>query len=163
VNVECPPETESLLGDLPEMARWKQMLTRDGINRVLRQALGVLPAAPVRSGERWTSSHQFESPFGTLAIATNYRYEGPRRLEQRIVQYISAQMETSVVDQDSPESLAERLRPKQQGIYYFDAAEGCLAESHLTQTVRSEVPYADTKIGVVSTGTLTLRIHHREN
>ncbi len=157
-SVERPSETESLLGDLPAMSRWKKMLTKDGIDRVLRQSLGVLPESAVEVGDRWTSTQQVDSPFGALAIETSYRYEGPQRREQRTLQHIRAVIETTVAGEDAAVPLTDKLQSKQQAVYYFDTTRGCLAESHLLQTVRSEVPYAGAKIGVKSVGTVTLRI-----
>ncbi len=161
-SVERPSETESLLGDLPAMSRWKKMLTKDGIDRVLRQSLGVLPESAVEVGDRWTSTQQVDSPFGALTIETSYRYEGSQRREQRTLQHIRAVIETTVAGEGAAVPLADKLQSKQQAVYYFDTARGCLAESHLLQTVRSEVPYAGAKIGVKSVGTVMLRISQSE-
>ncbi len=162
LNVVLPSETESLLGDLPAMSRWKKMLTKDGINQVLRQSLGVLPKSAVNIGDRWTSTQRVDSPFGELSVETTYQYEGTRRRNARTLQYIRAVMKTTAVDEHATKSLADRLRPEQQAVYYFDSAQACLAESHLRQTVRSEVSYAGATIGVLSVGTVTLRVHQSE-
>ena len=161
-DVKRTAETESLLGDLPAMSQWKKMLTKDGIDRVLRQSLGVMPESAVNVGDRWTSTQQVDSPLGTLSIETTYRYEGPQRREQRTLQHIRAVMETTATGEDAAVPLAEKLQPKQQAVYYFDTALGCLAESHLLQTVTSEVPYAGVTISVKSVGTVTLRINQTE-
>ncbi len=121
----------------------------------------MLPASAVKVEDRWTSTQQVDSPFGELSIETTYQYEGPERRGQRTLQRIRADMET-VVSGEEATPLADRLQPKQQAVYYFDTALGCLAESYLRQRVSSEVSYADAKIDVVSVGNVTLRISQSE-
>ena len=64
LDVQRPPETDSLLGDLPALAGWKSLLTREGLQRTLHQAMGTLPEGPVDVGSTWSIVRQTESPLG---------------------------------------------------------------------------------------------------
>ena len=77
LDVQRPPETDSLLGDLPALAGWKSLLTREGMQRTLHQALGTLPEGPVDVGSTWTIVRQTESPLGPIEATDTYTYEGP--------------------------------------------------------------------------------------
>jgi hypothetical protein len=162
LEVSRPPEADSLLGDLPSTSRWKQMLSKDGMDRVLRQSLGVLPASLAGVGDRWTSTRSIESSLGPRLLQTTYRLEGPTHRGQQVWQQIRARTDAAVPADDAADDTTTDagvdLQAEQQAVYYFDAAAGYLAESHLLHTIRSEVPYGDASIGVQSTGRVTLRI-----
>jgi hypothetical protein len=159
LDAEGLPESESRLGDLPSTARWKQMLTGDGMRRVLQQALGQLPESPVDVGDQWDHTVERSSPLGTLRIESIYTYDrtvqrGGRNLEQ-IRGATTAKL--SELASDAPPSQKLHYQP-QPSVFLFDNEAGYLVESHVTQAVGSEVPYGDTRIRVKTSGTITLKI-----
>jgi hypothetical protein len=159
LDAQRPAETESLLGDLPAMSRWKQMLTREGMVRVLQQALGLLPELPVDVGDSWSQTIQRESPLGPLRIENTFTYDRAVPNGERSLERIKNSTKTVFpeADQSGQPSASLRHLP-QPAVYLFDNREGYLVGSHVTQAVGSEVPYGDSRIRVKTTGTITLKI-----
>ena len=150
---------DSLLSDLPALAGWKTLLTKDGMSRTLHQALGILPEAAVNVGDQWTGTRQLITPLGKIVATDTYTYEGPTRDGDRVLERICVATELKPAAETAPPAVVEKL-PRQQleGIYLFDAAAGFLAESRQTQTLLTEVPYASGKIQVKTISTLGARL-----
>jgi hypothetical protein len=159
LDVRRPPETDSLLGDLPALAGWKSLLTRDGMRRTLHQALGTLPEGPVDVGSTWTIVRPMELPLGPIEATDTYTYEGPGTDSQRPLERIRVATQLKLPDAAAPSQPPERVeRQRLEGLYLFDAAAGFLAESRMTQTLVSEVPYGGGKIRVSTTNALLTKI-----
>lgn len=158
-----PPETKSLLGDLPSTSRWRQMLTTEGMERVLQQALGLLPEGPVEMGDSWAHTRDVQSPIGPLRIESRYTYDGTVPSGERILQRIRGSTTTQFTERDTTGGASQTLRHRPQpALYLLDNDAGYLVESHVTQAVGSEVPYGDATVRVKTSGTVTLKIVSRE-
>lgn len=159
LEVQRPAEMDSLLGDQPARAGWKALLTKEGMSRTLQQALGTLPEAPVKAGDQWTVTRELKTPLGNIQATDTYTYEGSSRDNQR-------RLDTIRVATDMKPAAALRANgatgklPRQQteGVFWFDAAAGFLAQSRLTQTLLTEVPYAGGNIQVKTVSTLETRL-----
>ena len=162
LDAQRPPETESLLADLPAMSRWKHMLTKEGMNRVLQQALGQLPESPVEMGDSWVHTLQRESPLGPLRIENTYTYEREVQSAGRNLERIRGVTKTEFTEKDTTGQPSGSLRHQPQpAVYLFDNRAGYLVESHVTQAVGSEIPHGDSRIRVKTSGTVTLKIAPR--
>jgi len=154
--VQRPAETDSLLGDLPAAAGWKTLLTRDGMQRTLHQALGRLPEEPVATGSTWTVVRQQDSPLGPLSATDTYCYDGPTAVRGLALQRIRVATHWNRPAVAAATPAPERVERQQlDGEYWFDAAAGFLAQSRMTQTLVSEVPYGDGQIQVKTLSTLS--------
>jgi hypothetical protein len=159
LDVCRPPETDRLLGDLPALAGWKSLLTREGMRRTLHQALGTLPEGPVDVGGTWTIVRQMELPRGPIEATDTYTYEGPGTDSQRPLERIRVATQLKLPNAAAPSRPPERVERQQlEGLYLFDSAAGFLAESHMTQTLVSEVPYADGTIRVTTSNSLITKL-----
>lgn len=157
--VQRPPETDSLLGNLPALAGWKSLLTLEGLRRTLHQALGTLPEGAVNVGSTWSIVRQTESPLGQIAATDTYTYEGPSADSERRLEQIRVATQVKLPDGATPPRPAERVERQQlEGIYLFDATAGFLAESRMTQTLVSEVPYGDGAIRVSTASALVAKL-----
>ncbi len=157
--VQRPSETDSLLGDLPALAGWKSLLTRDGMQRTLHQALGTLPAGPVDVGSTWNIVRQLESPLGPITATDTYTYEGPSADSQHRLERIRVATQLKLPDAAAPSRPPKRVERQQlEGSYLFDATAGFLAESRMTQTLVSEVPYGDGTIRVLTASSLVTKL-----
>jgi hypothetical protein len=157
--VQRPPETDSLLGDLPALAGWKSLLTREGLWRTLHQALGTLPEGPVDVGSTWSIVRQTESPTGPISATDTYTYDGPSADSDRRLERIRVATQLKLPDAATPPRPSERVERQQlEGVYLFDVAAGFLAESRMTQTLVSEVPYGDAKIRVTTSSSLVTKL-----
>ncbi len=159
LDVQRPAETDSLLGDLPASAGWKSLLTRDGMQRALHQALGRLPEGPVAAGSSWSIVRQLDAPLGQLTATDTYTYEGAAEAGGRPLERIRVSTQWRLPAVTSVTPAPERVERQQvEGEYLFDTAAGLLAEARLTQTLVSEVPYGDGKIRVTTRSNLTARL-----
>lgn len=152
-------EMDSLLGDLPALAGWKTLLTKEGMSRTLQQALGILPEAPVKVGDQWIREREIQTPLGRIAATETYAYEGRTDDGERMLEKIRVATDVKRAAKEPSPAEAEKL-PRQhlEGVYLFDAAAGFLAVSNLTQTLLTEVPYAGDQIQVKTTSTLRTEV-----
>jgi len=159
LDVQRSAEMDSLLGDLPALTGWKTLLTKEGMSRTLQRALGTLPEAPIKAGDQWTATREMDTPLGKIVATDTYTYEGPTRDGQSTLERTRVMTDLKPADDAAAPAPGERL-PRQQleGVYLFDAAAGSLAESRLTQTLLTEVPYAGGAIQVKTISTLGARL-----
>jgi hypothetical protein len=157
VTQEDEPNGET--PDGPNVAIWKNLLTKDGINRTLRQALGRLPEDPVAEGDKWSSSHEVDSPLGKIRIVNDFTYEGTVSRNDR--HYAKITMIARVELQrnaGAPDAPAMPMPEQYGGVFYFDNVAGRLVHSEITQKTESEVPYKDTAIKVSTSSTIVLSV-----
>ncbi len=164
LDVQRSAELESLLGNLPALAGWKALLTKEGMSRTLQQALGRLPETPVDIGDRWSGMREIQTPLGKIVATAEFTYEGATRDGDRVLERIGVATEVKPAGDPTSPATADKL-PHQQlaGVYLFDAAAGFLAESNLTQTLQTEVPYAGGKIQVKTISKLRTEVTPKAN
>lgn len=159
LEVQRPAEMDSLLGDQPARAGWKALLTKEGMSRTMQQALGTLPEGPVKAGDQWTVTRDLKTPLGNIQATDTYTYEGSSRDNQRRLDTIRVATDMKPAAALAANGAASKL-PRQQteGVFWFDTAAGFLAQSRLTQTLLTEVPYAGGNIQVKTVSTLETRL-----
>jgi hypothetical protein len=155
-DVVLAAETESRLRDAPALSGWRDLLTKTGLNRTLRQSLGLLPARPVAVGNAWKDVYEIDSPAGQIRLTSAYTYRGSRTVSGRPGERLEVTTEVaSRADGSGPEE-SRPIRQQYSGTLLFDAVAGHLAESELHQTIRSETVYRDKKIQVQASNTVRL-------
>jgi hypothetical protein len=154
-SVQVPAETDSLLRGVPAYTRWKNLLTREGIDRMLRQALGRMPEQPVSAGDVWEDTHEIDTPSGKMTLANRYEYRGTvvengRNLDvvQRTTMVRSAE-QRGEFDEPPP-----RREQRDTGILHFDVTAGRLVRSQNRQEIATESAWEGGRLRVSSTGTL---------
>ncbi len=164
LDVQRSAELESLLGNLPTLAGWKALLTKEGMSQTLQQALGTLPETPVTIGDRWSGTREIQTPLGKIIATAKFTYQGPTQTGDRVLERIGVATEVIPAGDPASPATADKL-PHQhlQGVYLFDAAAGFLAEANLTQTLLTEVPYAGGKIQVKTVSTLRTEVTRKTN
>lgn len=158
-SVQVPAETDSLLRGVPAYSRWKDLLTRDGIDRMLRQALGRMPAQPVSAGDVWEDTHEIDTPSGKITQANRYEYRGTVVENGRNLDVV--QRTTTVRSGEQRGEFDEPPPRREQhdtGILHFDAAAGRLARSQNRHKVATESDWEGGRLRVSSTGTLDTAI-----
>ncbi len=153
--VQMPAETDSLLRGVTAYARWKDLLTREGIDRMLRQALGRLPENPVRLGDVWEDTREIETPSGKLSQTNRYEYRGTAVEGGRTLQVVHRTTTLRSGEQagafDEPPPGREQ---RDTGILYFDNAAGRLVRSQSRQEIAAEIPWEGGQVRIASVGTL---------
>jgi len=157
LKVTQPEKPDGDATNEPDASGWKSLLTRDGINRTLRQTLGRLPEDPVAQGDKWNSSHDVDSPLGTIRIVNDFTHEGTVPRNDRV--YMKITMVARVEPRKEADVSDAPAMPEQYGgVFYFDNIAGRLVHSEITQTTASEVPYKGTAIKVNASSTIVLSV-----
>lgn len=163
-GVQPASETDSLLRPTPGAAGGLRLLTRAGINQTLRPALGLLPPTPVAPGDTWQDAFESDAPAGRIRLVTTYTYQGPRSLEERLVERIDLATEATLPAGKSP--LGDTAAPLPQhyrGTLYFDASAGRLVRSELQQTQVAEASYRGKPVQLKASNRVLLRIKEPGN
>jgi hypothetical protein len=153
--VQMPAETDSLLRGVTAYSRWKNLLTREGIDRMLRQTLGRLPENPVRPGDIWEDIREIETPSGKVSQTNRYEYRGTAVEGGRTLQVVHRTTTARSGEQtgafDEPPPGREQ---RDTGILHFDNAAGRLVRSQSRQEIAAEIPWEGGQVRVSSVGTL---------
>jgi hypothetical protein len=155
-DVQRSSETDRWLAEMPAAARWKNLLTRDGMRQMLRQALGPLPDRPVVSGDRWQEVRTLQTPLGQITLIDRFEYQGTVIEQGRELARIDRT--TSLRrDESDAELFAESSAPtshQDSGTLYFDSDAGRLVRSRNHHRWTSEIVVDDQRLLVSSSGTL---------
>lgn len=135
----------------------KSFFSAEGISRVLRQSVVVLPEQPLVSGGEWKSSSSVESPLGLLEQISVYTYAGTRDRDGQMLEQIQVES-TLQVKADAARAKTSIKSQSQTGELWFDRSLGRLVSSEVLQKLTTVRPYRDTKIEVRSTSKLTTSI-----
>jgi hypothetical protein len=158
LDVRQAAETESLLQDLPEFANGRDLLTRDGLSRMLHQALGRLPDQPVAPGDVWQDARELQTPVGTVALADRFEYRGTvveegRQLERIHRTTTIRRGESGAGLFEAPEPQAPP-KPQDTGVLDFDNHAGRLRRSQNRHQWKSEASREGGQMVVSITATL---------
>lgn len=153
-------DTERRLADVPAASQWKNLLTREGMRQMLRQALGPLPDRPVVLGDPWQEVRTLQTPLGPITLVDRFEYRGTvieqgRDLE-RIERTTSLRREASQPgwsDESSPSTSHQ-----DSATLYFDNAAGRLVRSRNHHRWKSEIVVDDHRLLVNTSGTLDIDI-----
>ncbi len=163
-DVQRDAETVRLLAEMPTAARWKDLLTRDGMRQMLRQALGPLPDQPVVSGDRWQEVRTLQTPLGQITLIDRFEYRGTVIEQGREVDRIDRT--TSLQRDESDAGLFDESAPptshQDSGTLYFDSDAGRLVRSRNHHRCKSEIVADDQRLLVTSSGTLDTEIEPLE-
>lgn len=155
-DVQRDAETDRLLAEMPTAARWKNLLTREGMRQMLRQALGPLPDQPVVSGDRWREVRSLQTPLGQITLIDQFEYQGTVIEQGRELDRIDRT--TSLQRDESDAGLFDESSPptshQDSGTLYFDRDAGRLVRARNHHRWKSEIVADDHRLLVSSSGTL---------
>lgn len=159
LEVTQQDEPDSETPDGPNVAVWRDLLTKDGINRTLHQALGRLPEDPVAKGDKWSSSHEVDSPPGKIRIVNDFTHAGTVTRNDRAYVKITMVARVELRQRaDAPDAPAMPMPEQYVGVFYFDNIAGRLVHSEITQKTVSDVPFKDTAIKVSTSSNMVLSV-----
>ena len=157
-DVTRSAETDSLLAAVPAGTGLVRLLNKEGLNQTLRPALGFLPERAVRPGDTWTHTREVETPRGRVRLVSTYTDDGPVTVAARELERIRVSTAVHVPDGEPSYELEQPPPPRIQGVLLFDATAGRLAQSDLSQTLKSQATYRKKTVAVTATTTVTLKI-----
>lgn len=166
IAVRLPAETDSLLRGTESLDQLKQLLTKDGLARTLRQSLGSLPEAAVGVNDSWLKTTEIDSPQGKIRMTNRFAFAGLSRADE-VPHRDPSDPPTDKITMSAEIAVAGReagaFEPPQQpiqlaGEYFFDAAGGRLVASTLTQSQSASTTLLDTQIQVQTTSSVQTHV-----
>jgi Family of unknown function (DUF6263) len=126
------------------------VLTEEGLKRAATDAFGVLPAGPVKTGDKWGQDKKAEAPLGPLGSFTltrTYTYDGKENYDGKSVDKISF---TGTATYTPPKTGEASPLPFQvtkgdlkaddmKGTLYFDPAAGRVVASETSLRLKGNV------------------------
>lgn len=159
VGLRIPAETDSLLRGTEAVTRWKDLLTKDGLDTTLRRCLGVMRTDPVEVGDTWTDERTTDSPIGKVHQQTVFRFAGMFPYRERPTAKIAMEATIRVDQPDQGVFEKQRTeRPKITGTYLFDAQAGHLVRAEVKQRLITDASLLDKPVQVRSASSLVTRI-----
>ena len=158
VDVLLSDAAAKALSSVPSKSKLKSVFTKEGLSELLRQSAVVLPAAGVNDGDDWDATTTAKTPIGNLAQTHTYTYQGPTEKDDKTLDKITVK---STLDLKAPASSDSKIAIKaheQTGELFFDSAAGRFAETNVTQTIVSELPYRDMIIRSTVESSLRMKI-----
>ena len=163
-DATLPAETAARLQQSAATPQLKQLFAPDQLNKLLRQAVFVLPAAPVDVGDTWPNKVEIPAPLGTIVQTTTFTLLGAVERDGRQLERIGVESQFEIADEKAAgESRQKILQQSQSGEILFDAAAGRLVSGDLAQATTSETPYRDLVIRVDVKGSLQLQLTKAED
>ncbi len=135
----------------------KMFFSAEGISRVLRQSVVVMPAQPIMAGAEWQTTSDVHSPLGVLKQISVYTYVGSEDRDSRRLEQIKVDSTLQIDPQAAPTKTKIKSQ-SQTGKLWFDRDLGRLVESEIMQKLTTVRPYRDMIIEVRSTSKLTTSI-----
>ena len=139
VDLRLSKEAAEALDRVPSGAQVKEMFSKDGLKSLVSQAAAVLPDKPVRPGDTWRGHSVTKSPAGDLEMDMQYTYYGSEQRQGKKLDKIGVDLVLSFADGANPLGLSVQVKDQDnQGVLYFDAAEGRFVETWLHQKLALE-------------------------
>lgn len=157
--VELSPEATKAVAKIAENSRLKKLLSRKGIADLLKQSVAVLPAEPLKSGQKWKASDRIDSRLGAMTLVSEFAYAGPQKKAQKPLEKI--ELTGTLTPQKKPAAKAPVSKLKShslKGVLWFDLQAGRLDSSRIEQQLISTRLFRGTPIETQTTTVLDTRV-----
>jgi hypothetical protein len=135
-DVKVPPKVLDAFKNAGPAAASNPMFSEDGLKRMINQASLVLPEEAVEKGHTWKAAKSFSMPpLGTIALDSNYTYEGPAGPYDRI----GVTVKTEIKPAEGGPFEIKILAQDNKGGFRFDRKAGILRGSELTQKMTMQI------------------------
>lgn len=150
-SVTLGEQAEARLASVPKSSPLRRLLTTEGLQRTLQQALPLLPQEPQSQGDIWKQTRKIASPVGQIQIDQAFTLQGVQEVGGKPLTRIdmSAQLQW---ESNKP------LKQTYKGVFYYDHLKGWLKHSQISQTLESESRFRDSVIPVKTQSTVTLKL-----
>ncbi|MCH7725125.1 MAG: hypothetical protein IH991_01400 [Planctomycetes bacterium] len=164
VEVHFPEEILKQLEESQPSSNLKGLLNRDGIDKMLRQSVALLPEKPISKGDRWKVANDTPSPIGVLRQSHEYTYAMTEIRDNTPLEKITVNSKIEIVPKKNEPASKTKLKKQQQsGVLYFDHEAGRFVESSINQELTSETPFGDLTIHVKVKSSMKTRFTPADN
>lgn len=154
-GVEKTPALEQAL----EKAEAGDLFSGEGVTRMLRHALTLLPEKAAEPGSSWESSRTLPTPFGDLKLTDIHTYTGPEDRDGKTLHRITTRSSIAAEQGKAPRNRPGSWKEVDQtGTAWFDTTRGRCAASEVVQRIVTEQPLRDTPVRIVTTSKLAITL-----
>jgi hypothetical protein len=136
-----------------------EMLSEDGIKKMMTQSGLILPEGAVKMGANWTNKAEMKlGALGKMNINTQYNYDGPETKDGKTLQKITLKPDVTLeADPNAPVKTSIKSQDS-KGKALFDNKEGRLVETNLTQELVMEINAMGQMLSQKTTTTTALKL-----
>ncbi len=160
-SVEPSEQLKQALGPAannPANQAVSNMLTPEGMSRMLRQAVVVLPESPLADGAKWEANQESPVAFGSILQRSQFTYAGVAEPGGVKLDKLSVETTFTLGPATEKSSATKLNEGGQTGTLWFDSTAGRFVSSELAQQLVTERLYREMPIRVKSTSTLTMKL-----
>ena len=157
-DVKVPEKAVKELQNIPGGDAFGDMLTPEGLKRMMSQSGLVMPKDAVEKGAKWKSKNEMKMPFGKMVAEVDYTYEGPADKDGRSLEKIALKPKATIEpNPNAPFSLKLKSHDG-SGTAFFDNSAGRLLEVTNVQNLEMEIEVMGMSISQKMVQTMTMKL-----
>lgn len=122
-------------------------MSSDLVKQMATQGQLEFPDEPLVLNDHWTVNTEVQPPqMGPMRVATEYTYEGSRRVDDRQLEVFSVSIRVEAAGSEEQETQVTIETKSSDGEILFDAELGRIVQSNLTQTMDVTVQVAGREV-----------------
>ncbi len=157
-DLKIPDKSLKALQNIPGGEAFGDLLSPDGLKRMMSQSGIVMPKEPVTAGKTWNSKNEMKLPFGKMIAEIEYKYAGPTEKDGRTLEKITLKPKAEIQPgKDAP--IAMKVKSQEgTGTALFDNAAGKLIEVSNQQNMEMEADNMGIAFTMRMTQATTMRL-----
>jgi uncharacterized protein DUF6263 len=157
-DLKIPEKALKALQNIPGGEAFGDMLSPDGLKRMMSQSGLVMPKEPVTAGKTWNTKNEMKLPFGKMVAEIEYKYAGPVEKEGKTFEKIFLKPKADIQPgKDAP--IAMKVKSQEgKGTALFDNTAGRLIEVTNQQNMEMEAENMGIAFTMRMTQATTMRL-----
>ncbi len=173
-EVTLPPESTTVINQLPDTVRLRQLFSAPGLTEILGASAIVFPEKAIESGDSWTDEKPVTTPLGEFTRNRTYTVVGNATVDGE--ELIEVQMKPTLVPKETEEGEpAESAEPAKtrldgklisftgSGKLLLDSDNGYLKSSSFANELKSERAYREKTIETVVKNEISMTVNKLVN
>jgi Family of unknown function (DUF6263) len=157
-DVKLPEKAVKELQKLPGGDAFGDLLTPEGLKRMMSQSGLVMPQEAVEKGAKWKRKNEMKLPFGKMVAEVDYTYEGPADKDGRALEKITLKPKATIEPNPNAPFLLKLKSQDGSGTAFFDNSAGRLLELTNVQNLEMEIEVMGMAISQKMTQTMTMKL-----
>ncbi len=157
-DITLPEKALKELQNIPGGDMFGDMLSPDGLKRMMSQSGLVMPKDAVSKGAKWKSKNEMKLPFGKMVAEVDYTYDGPVEKDGRSLEKIGVKPKASIEPTPNAPFSLKLKSHEGGGTALFDNSAGRLLEVSNTQNMEMEIEIMGMTISQKMVQTMTMKL-----
>ena len=157
-DITLPEKAVKELQNIPGGDMFGEMLSPEGLKRMMSQSGLVMPKDAVSKGAKWKSKNEMKLPFGKMIAEVDYTYDGPVEKDGRSLEKIAVKPKASIEPTPSAPFSLKLKSHDGGGTALFDNSAGRLLEVSNTQNMEMEIEIMGMTISQKMVQTMTMKL-----